>query len=36
VIVADLEDMVEEIDVNPLIANHNNIVALDALVVPRT
>jgi len=36
VMVADLADMVEEIDVNPLIAGRDGVVALDALVVPRT
>jgi acetate---CoA ligase (ADP-forming) len=36
VMVADLADLVEEIDINPLVAGSDGVVALDALVVPRT
>jgi hypothetical protein len=34
--VADLADLVDEIDINPLVAGRDGVVALDALVVPRT
>jgi acyl-CoA synthetase (NDP forming) len=36
VLAADLADVVEEIDINPLICAGSTIVAVDALVVPRT
>jgi acyl-CoA synthetase (NDP forming) len=36
VMVADLQGLVQEIDVNPLICGPRGCVALDALVVPRT
>jgi hypothetical protein len=36
VIAADLGDLLEALDVNPLIATRDGCVAVDALVIPRT